>query len=279
MTWARVTPKEPCGVCKKGDWCTRGQKGWGCMRVPSSHPMENGGWFHPFDGEKPKFPVPKTPKAPPLEPQLQPAKLLRGWENSSACPLLTNLADDLGVSYSSLESLGAVWAPPHRAWAFPMYDGYGEIIGIRLRSNDGRKWAVRGSKQGIFLPKLSDSFISDSRTVAYLPEGPTSTAACLTLGLLAIGRPSCSSGGEQIRIALKNLNIRQAIIVADNDPRQRNGTEYSPGLEGAHKLATELTGLRIAVWTPPVKDVRDFVRAGGTAQLIQSELKNLVWKK
>ena len=33
-----------------------------------------------------------------------------------------------------------------------MFDGNEEFAGMRLRSDEGEQWALRGSRQGIFVP-------------------------------------------------------------------------------------------------------------------------------
>src|SRR5690606_9675141 len=91
---------------------------------------------------------------------------------------LTRLAESLGLSIESLQRLGVGWAARHRAYTFPMRRGDGTICGIRLRSPDGRKYSVRGSKQGLFIPDGIDA--TDRLLVA---EGPTDTAAVLDWGL------------------------------------------------------------------------------------------------
>ena len=68
--------------------------------------------------------------------------------------------------------------------------------------------------------------------------------------------------------------MRAAVIVADNDDKP-NGLR--PGFDGAVKLAKEI-GIKCVIWTPPTKDLRDFLIAGGTAQMINDQLKNFVWK-
>ncbi len=263
MIWPHVTKKNPCGACGKTDWCQVGDKGWRCYRVESDHPFKNGGWFHPFDSTKP---APPKQKPLPVPPSINATVMIRKWADMGIP--VTELAESLGVSVDSLTDLSAVYSPDHRAWAFPMRDGYGNMIGIRLRSDDGRKWAVRGSRSGIFLPT------TQPHSTVYLPEGPTSTAATLTLGLYAIGRPSCNSGGPEIKTACKRLGVRRAVIVADNDDKPSG---LRPGFDGALKLASEI-GIPVVIWTPPTKDIRDFVRSGGTAQLILSDIKNFVWK-
>ena len=149
--WPRVTRQNPCGICKKTDWCQIGDRGWRCYRVQSPHSFATGGWFHAFSGSGTGTcpPKPKPVSAPPV---LNAAKLIREWDGGQyVCDCA---ADELGVAAWSLRSLDIRAATQHRAYAFPMRDGYGEIIGIRLRSNDGRKWAVRGSKNGLFIPNV-----------------------------------------------------------------------------------------------------------------------------
>jgi hypothetical protein len=189
--------------------------------------------------------------------------MLSDWATSTTPQALHALASRLGVSADSLAAIGAVWANRHRAWAFPMRDGYGNNIGIRLRNDAGEKWAVRGSKNGIFLPPGTGK-------VAFITEGPTDTAAALTIGLFAIGRPSCCLGGMEIRAALRNREIRRAVMVLDDD---------TPGENGAIRVADDLrsVGVKVVCWTPPAKDVREFVRMGGTAELVADMTKNLTW--
>lgn len=42
----RVTRRNPCPICKKGDWCGFTSKHFICMRTPSDRPTLNGGWLH-----------------------------------------------------------------------------------------------------------------------------------------------------------------------------------------------------------------------------------------
>ena len=247
------------------------------MREPSDHVCEQGGWYHFYDSKvvsRPKdFP---TKKAEPKK-QIDAASMMLGWSGRTTEAELISLSERLGLSVTSLRAVDAVWAAEHSAWAFPMRDGSGSIIGIRLRNNEGFKWAVSGSRQGIFIPmpETHDGIV-------FLPEGPTDCAACFDLGLFAIGRPTCMTGGEQIKIALQRLGIHKAVIIADNDGlKQRgNGTEFRPGYSGAEMLRKVL-GIKSVIWTPPgvIKDVREFKQRGGTAALIMSAIKNRIWTK
>lgn len=257
--WLPVSKRNPCPACGKPDWCLIGSRFVLCNRVESNKPQPGGGWLHPLDVslQRPTPPVP-----PPRPPTPNFTAMIRRWAIETPEMALQALATSLGVSADSLASLNAVYASQHRAWAFPMRDGYGNIIGIRLRSDDGRKWAVRGSRNGIFIPQG----IAPGK-VAYITEGPTDTAAALSLGLYAIGRPSCNTGSHEIRQHLKSVGIYRAIIIADND---------APGLDGAARVGHELK-LKHCIWCPPTKDIREYANLGGTSTLIQSDLHNRIW--
>jgi len=143
-----------------------------------------------------------------------------------------------------------------------MRDGYGNIIGIRLRSDTGAKWAVAGSHQGIFLPNRP------AERTAVVCEGPTDTAAALSLGLWAVGRASCSAGLSDVPKVFKRLRIRRAVIISDND---------IPGLNGAAMLGRHL-GIPYCTLVLPTKDLRKFVLAGGTAQMLENLINDTVWE-
>jgi hypothetical protein len=252
-TWHRVTKAEPCGACLHPDWCTKGEWGWGCMRSESKFPMANGGWFHPFSDNPP----PRKALAPQFKsPTIDAHAIWRRWHAETCQEAIDSLAVKLGVSEWSLDALGAAWAKTHAAWAFPMKNGLGDVIGIRLRAEDGRKFAVAGSKQGIFIPDV------EPQDRAFCTEGPTDTASAVSLGLFALGRPSCNQGGLQLHAACRRLGVREVVMVADNDV---------PGLQGAARVAEDI-GLPHRTLLCPCKDLREFVRAGGT----RLDLENLL---
>jgi len=96
----------------------------------------------------------------------------------------------------------------------------GKIVGIRIRHESGKKWAVRGSKAALFIPS---GMRRDGPLIVC--EGPTDTAAMLDLGYDAIGRPSCRGCHEYVATMGKG---RDVVIVADED---------GPGRDGANELA------------------------------------------
>jgi hypothetical protein len=167
---------------------------------------------------------------------------------------LTRFARGLGLSVACLRRLGVGWCEESRAYSFPMLDAAARVVGIRLRTPKGRKFAVRGGHEGFFLP---DDL--DAPGLLLVCEGPTDTAAMPDLGLQAVGRPSCS-GGSSLLVDLIGLHRPDEVaIVADRD---------RPGREGASALVQRLVihAGRLRVVTPPagVKDARAWVQSGAT---------------
>ena len=263
MSFKRVTKLNPCPVCKKPDWCRVFADGWvECMRVQSDCPAKSGGWMHrqnqlPFAASPPLSLRFKS-----QEPTINATKLHRDWLTATTPTQLAEFASALGLSVAALESANAAWAAPYASWAFPMCDGHGNTLGIRLRANDGRKWAVRGSRQGIFIAN------APPQPWLFVCEGPTDTAAAGELGLFAVGRPNCCCGGADIKIYARRHRCRRVVIISDND---------KPGLDGARKVGLEIK-LPFAVYVPPAKDLREFVRRGGTRVMIENTLKGTVWQ-
>lgn len=276
--WQHATKANPCPICKSPDWCCFGDRAMKCMRVESEHACPSGGWYHFYgSGEaRPDF-VPRAKEAPKA---IDAAKMMREWRSKTTTAQFEILAQQLGVLSVSAIAIGAAWAKEFNAWAFPMRDGHGETIGIRLRNIQGFKWAVTGSRQGIFLPEPSVKLAAP----VLFPEGPTDTMAGLSLGFYTIGRPTNLTGIEHIRVAVKRLGIYRVVVVADNDDlKKRNplgDAEWRPGIEGAQKLKKDL-GLPSVIWQPTgqVKDIRDFLRRGGNKTVIDAQIKDRVWSK
>lgn len=255
--WYRVNKKRPCEICRKPDWCTYSDDGANCcMRVESNISMRNGGWLHRDEIIRPY--IAPVKRAIP-EPEIDFEGMWHPWFKSTDFQLLDGLAMSLGVDTDSLERLDAAWSGT--AWAFPMRDAQDKMIGIRLRDGKGNKWAVKGSKQGLFLPDKKPE------GTVFIVEGPTDCAAALSLGLNAIGRPSCLGQESLIVQYIRTHKIKRAVIVTDND---------EPGLRGAAKLQTMLP-IFSTVYVPPLKDLREFLMLGGTEEMIATAIKDLVW--
>jgi hypothetical protein len=201
----------------------------------------------------------KVKREPAPAPVIDAASIMDRWLLGSSA-----LGGELGVTSASLDALGVRYATEYRAWAFPMFAGSGQMIGIQLRYASGVKRCVTGSHGGLFIPR------KNPETMALLPEGASGTAAALDLGFYAIGRFNASAGMEHIKQAVSRLRVRRAVIIADND-------ENNAGTKGAESIARQLP-IPTAILVLPVKDLRDFLNCGGTADLLQSEIDNLVWR-
>lgn len=259
--WQRVSRKCRCPICNHDSWCLIATDGVICMRVQSSRVVHfkggETGYVHPLNG------TPQLPnKQSKPEPTINCTALLNEWSHVNSRPLC-HLALRLGVSENSLARLNCIYAREHNAWAFPMRDGYGELVGIRLRNDRGDKWAIKGSHQGIFLP------FTDPQEICIICEGPTDTAAALSMGFFAIGRPSCSGGVQYVRTAIRRFGVRRAIIMSDND---------EPGMKGAFALA-EFLPIPSCILLLPCKDLRQMLCHGGTKETIMNMVESVVWRQ
>src|SRR5262249_12465215 len=157
----------------------------------------------------------------------------------------------------NLTRLGVGWSNSHQAYTFPMTNPAGRVVGIRLRMPDGRKLAIRGSRAGLHVPD-SPAFLPGGRLL--VAEGPTDCAALLDVGFPAVvGRYSCLGDLRLLSELARLWRPGDVVIVADAD---------EPGRRGADALAAALLchAPTVRVVVPPggVKDVRDYLRSGGT---------------
>jgi hypothetical protein len=192
-------------------------------------------------------------------------------------------AAQLGVSVESLTTLGVVWSQFHGGWLWPMRNDAGTMTGLRVRTEAGDKWAVRGSTAGIFLPSLTP------QARVYAVEGGTDCSALLTLGLYAVGRHACLGQEEMLARFLIRVGAKECVIVADNDEPQHaatcpqrddesaacNCTPRYPGYDGAEKLLAALT-VPACIITPQAKDARQYVKNGIALGKTYGELAAMV---
>jgi hypothetical protein len=235
------------------------------MRSESDKPAGNGGWIHRLkDAPAGREFVRRQP--PPPQRHLNPDDIGREWArwaDQTTDAHVNSLADALGVKALALRDVGACWAWPHDAWAFPMLDGAGEFCGMRLRSEDGTKRALRGSRHGVFLPSTRPE--SDTAVVC---EGPTDLSAALSLGFWGIGRPSCLGAVADVKTTCARMGITKLLVIADND---------GPGLRGAAKLIEEarMTAKLVVL---PAKDLRAWVASGGGRSAVDACIDNAKWR-
>lgn len=247
------------------------------MRIQSEHPAKDGGWYHEYGDKKPVYIPPKKSLSKPL---INAERLNQNFYLNCSVARLGKLSEELDVSAFSLEALQVGWSENNFCYTIPMRDGEDNVIGIHLRYEDGIKEAIPSSRNGLFLPRGNHN-----TKLAYICEGASNTAALLTMGFFAIGRPSCNSGADMLKVAIKRLGVRNLVIVADNDylkyaPDNRT---FRPGQDGAKKLKKEL-GLMSVLFTPPnpLKDVRDLLRELGknhAANYITNSINQKIWTR
>ena len=263
----RVSKTHHCPVCDKPDWCLVSDDGARaiCARVTSPRPAGEAGWLHAIGGDTIATPPPPRPaKVGPVPDLNRFATAAAEQVNRSIGVAAT--AKLLGITSRSVVRLAVGWSKDQNAYTFPMRDCAGRVIGIRLRSSNGQKWSVRGSRNGLFYPIRR--YNGDLMLIC---EGPTDTAAMMDMIFDAVGRPSCS-GGTSLLIDLikRGEQPRDVAIMADSD---------TPGIEGAVRLATMLKPLRYVrtckiVPSPIGKDIREWAQRGADRSSVEQVINS-----
>ena len=266
--WIRVTRQHPCACCARVDWCTVAADGTAlcCMRIESPKRLKNGGWLHLLTEPIPKVDLPA--KQEPVAPVDAEAIAKAMYRHTEAPAARTRLATSLGVSEGSLDRLrvGVGWDRNKRMsrfYSFPSRDEKARVVGIIRRYEDGAKYTYKGtSNRGCFYAR--DWAQADGPI--FVVEGGSDTAKLYTLGLAAVGRPSCQGGAEIVSVLLKRQYQRACVVVAEADrkPCKDQGCRGCrlcwPGLAGAKDCSqrlTELVGYPVPWILPPGgKDVR-----------------------
>ena len=166
-----------------------------------------------------------------------------------------SLAKRLSVEPRTLVRLRVGYSEADQATTWPMVDSGGRCIGIRMRGHDGNKWSFRGGRGGLFVP----DGISTTIDRLFICEGPSDVAALLSIGLPAIGRPSCSGAMPATVNFVRRIGCHDVAIVADHDEAGQNGAKRL-----ARLLVTVANTVRIITPGNPGDDARKFVAEGGT---------------
>ena len=254
--WERVSSKLLCPICKKTDWCSvsADRSAVICPRVEdgSKKYIEGSGYLHILK-ETDEW---KSELGKPQQKQLPEHNEVLAIVARKLCKALTeeklvDLAERLDLSTASLKRMNLGYSKPQDAYSFPMFRKGKRLLGVRFRNMHAKKWSLKGSKQGLFIP---NDLTGEGGLV--ICEGPTDTCALLDMGFDAIGRPSCMGGTELIKEVVSG---RHVAIMADYD---------GPGMDGATRLedALRLCCKSVTVAVPPAKDARSFVQEGATRE-------------
>jgi hypothetical protein len=257
--WNRVSRSSPCPICGKPDWCLVADDGTAaiCPRTESPKRIGDAGWLHRLTDEPGRGRISRRLV---IQPDLLIADLSTlavRFQTALTADRLVQFAASLGLSVESLTALQVGWSTAHLAWTFPMTDpATGRIVGIRLRAPNGAKFAVKGGKEGLFIPAIDP--VQDAPLL--ITEGPTDAAALLDLGFPnVVGRPCCTGGMKHLVALIRLRPTKDVVIVADADECGRRGATNLASVLRIHAPA-------VRVIEPPgtVKDVREWKRAGGT---------------
>lgn len=301
--WREVTARSPCPVCSGVDWCAWNPQGTmlKCERASDTPPgmvrireHDGGALFRLAEGAghtNASHPSAKDS----VNPQASTSQISRtDWKRvaerlaAAISPeRRKTLAAGLRVRPEALEAVGVGWASshdlhqmrasgqgwaeryPNGAFAFPERNGYGQVVGFCFRTADGRKGAPArrsSARRGLIVP----SSLAQRADPVLVVEGASDVAACETLGLAAVGRPSNAAGADQIARLVKG----RAILVVGERDQKADGRW--PGRDGAEGVAVRVASeWRKAVpWTlppEPVKDVRAWLEERIAAALHLSD--------
>jgi len=290
MKWVRVSRAARCPICNGPDYCTRSADGKliHCMRVESRRPSRSklGGWIHILDQPLPEIKIREKKQAE--RPNINwSSEAKRMYVAKQARETRMSLAESLGVSPGALESLIVGWGwDSYRSCEFsswPEWDASAKCVGIVRRYADGSKKTIRYSSHGVY-------YANDLLAMpgpCFIVEGGSDTAACLTIGVNAIGRPSNLGGVEYCAALLRNFK-KAVVVIAENDenPGRRGDPKVPscpvdcrgclhcyPGLFGAYTFASNLKGIiRRPVWVrllPGAKDTREWLNKNPFASPIE----------
>ena len=165
---------------------------------------------------------------------------------------ISKLASIWTVSPESLRAMGVGF--DRYAYTFPVYDPDGQVVGIRKRPQEdvSSKHFAKDSAMGLFIP--------DGVTwanVQLVCEGESDTAAALTLGFNAIGRPGAHVCADIVGAFASRRPNAFLTIVADNDDEGERGAENL-----AEYLASVGVPCRIVVPPEPHSDLRVWLASG-----------------
>jgi len=254
----RVTSRRRCPVCEHDSWCLVDPERQLaiCPRTESNRKIGSAGWLHSLGGSIPsqkaqlrRQAVENTVEA------LAGGEAMQAQFASYTGHRIPMLAFELGVSLEALADLGVGW---NGLWTFPMRNHRDEIVGFRTRTPEGRKYAIKGSRSGLFIPRSARR-----QGHVYVVEGASDVLAMIDMGLNAIGRPSCLGCEQEISRWTSGMEVT---VIADAD---------GPGIDGALRLTQTLRGpaRRVEMALPPMKDVRECLNHGMTARDLTTSLR------
>lgn len=275
-----------CPICGHDSWCliygASGNAAVLCMRESAGalrqKCIDGGetGYVHELD--EAQFPRQRRREtsraAAPAPATAQSSRIFDDWiDLQIKCVLalrdypgaLEAFAASLGLTPEGLAGYHVGWWEEHAAYSAPMRGSAGEIIGIHLRTPAGKKFAICGSRNGLFLPPELNTHqsLQPYGGVLTFSEGLSDAATLAAWGFAAVGRPSCSGGVDLAQKLVRRLRPEMVVVVADNDS---SGAGQRGAAQMAAALAASGVGGTIKVVRPPpeVKDIREWRQRGAS---------------
>ncbi len=234
--WNRVSRKVVCPICDGSDNCciSDDRTAVWCGRIQEGSTKQNaGGQFLHLLGDSQRRRYERSSEHPPHRKKQRTAEqpktrsdfehiALTAFCRADAPQRRQELAALLGVTATALEQLrvGPWGFKDGLHWLFPERDAAGRIIGLNRRYQDGKKIAWQGSQRGLLYGDDWQRFDGP----VYLVEGPSDTAALLSLGLCVVGRPSNTGGVEHLIELLATLRSDREVIVLGENDRKPHGS-------------------------------------------------------
>lgn len=277
--FVRVSKSKPCPVCSKPDWCLVAKDGSAaiCPRSPSEKQIGEAGFLHRLKESFTSFQIVHSPRQVVIDAD----QICTMYRDEMKEFDYIKVSLSLGISIDSLMGIGVGKAVQYcdGTYSFPMRDDADRIVGVRLRNAEGHKWAVYGSKSGLFYGSI------EPNQDIYVCEGPTDTAALMDWGFCAVGKPSCNAGNEYLVSMMKKLRPGLVVIVSDVDGgsepcrfcADQHCPHCKPGQMGAEKTAKAISalGIQVKIIEPiGAKDARQWKQLGATKKTVLAVVAN-----
>ena len=185
------------------------------------------------------------------------------------------LAEEWGVSESTLKALGLRWITPGNdygeSFRLDMVDAQGDVRGYQHWKPGQKRYTATGTKMGLYVPSTFDR---KAETV-YVSEGPSDLAVAVDMDLNAVGTPGTGQASDALAGHVEGKHV---VLLADHDPVDEK-TGKRPGKEGAERLKAKLQGVAasVRIWYPPAEgqDFREWRDAEGTKDRLLREVERL----
>jgi hypothetical protein len=281
IVW-RATATSPCPICGGKDACSATQddlffcwrkhcdaEGWIYFKDTANGfgMLRDTGRAHRNGIPKPARSGQADPAWVKVKPKVEVMTQIIMSEAKAGPAELGRLARRLSVSVAALQRLGVGFEPQSgerepEHWLFPERDSGGHVIGLTRRYATGRKMQYPGTKRGLTFDPAQDF---TKQSLILVPEGASDVAACISMGLCAVGRPNNLGGCELLGALLWPAKKAGALVVVMAERDEKPDGSW-PGLEGAIRTAQRLADH----WGEPVayalpgeghKDIRSWLVA------------------